>query len=43
VLAHAVAVSADVDQMTVVQDPIDEGGCHHFVAKDFAPFLEALV
>ena len=42
-LAHAVAVAADVDQVTVVQQPVDEGRCHHFVAQDFAPFLEALI
>jgi hypothetical protein len=43
VLAHAVAVAADRDQMTVVNDAIDESGRHHLVAEDLAPLFERLV
>lgn len=43
VLAHAEAVAADVDQMAVMQHPVDERGRHDFVAQDGAPVLEALV
>src|SRR4051812_6018009 len=43
VLAHAIAVAADVHQMAMMQNSVDEGGGHHLVAKDLAPFLEALV
>ena len=43
VLAHAVAVAADVDEVAVVQEPVDERRGHDLVAEDLAPFLEALV
>jgi hypothetical protein len=43
VLAHAVAVASDVDEVTVVQEPVEEGRRHHLVAQDFAPLFEALV
>ena len=43
VLAHAVAVAADVDDVAVVKQAVDERGCHDFIAEDLAPFLEALV
>ena len=33
VLAHAVGVAADVDDMAVMQDAIDESGSHHLVAE----------
>jgi hypothetical protein len=43
VLAHAVAVAANRDQMTVADEPIDEGRCHRLVAEDLAPVLEAFI
>ena len=42
-VAHPVAVAADVDDVAVVQETVDEGGCHDFVAQHAAPFLETLV
>jgi len=41
VLAHPVAVAADVDDVAVVQQPVDEGGDHDLVTEDTAPVLEA--
>jgi hypothetical protein len=43
VTAHAVAVAADVDDVAVVQEAVDQGGGHDVVAEDLAPLLEALV
>jgi hypothetical protein len=43
VFAHAVAVAADIDQVTVMQDPVDQGSRHDFISEDLAPFLEAFV
>ena len=43
VLAHSVAVAADVDDVAVVQQPVDERGGHDFVAEHGARLLEALV
>ena len=43
VLPHPVAVAADVDDVAVVQQPLDEGRGHDLVAEHGAPFLEALV
>jgi hypothetical protein len=31
-LAHAIAVPADVDQVAAIQDPADQGGRHDVVA-----------
>jgi hypothetical protein len=42
-LAEAVAVSADVDDVTVVDEPIDQGRRHDLIAEDLAPVLEAFV
>ena len=43
VLAHPVAIAADVDDVAMVQESVDERGGHDFVTQDFAPVLEALV
>jgi hypothetical protein len=40
---HSVAVAPDIDDVTVVHEPVDQGTGHDFVAEDLAPFLEALV
>ena len=40
---HAVAVAADVDDVAVVQQSINQRHGHHLVAQHLAPFLEALV
>ena len=42
-LPHPVAVAADVDDVAVVQEAVDQPGGHHLVAEHTAPFLEALV
>ena len=41
-ILHPVGVPADVDDMAVVHQPVDEGRCHDFVAEQAAPVLEAL-
>ena len=38
-----VAVVSDVDDVTVVQQPVDERRGHHLVAEYNAPLLEALI
>ena len=43
VLPHPVTVAADVDDVAVVQQTVDEGRCHDFVGQHTAAFLEALV
>jgi len=43
VVSHQVAVPTDVDDVAVVDQPVDESGRHHVIAKDLAPRLEALV
>jgi hypothetical protein len=43
VFAHAIAVAADIDQVTVMQDPVDHGSRHDLISEDLAPFLEAFV
>ena len=43
VFTHPVAVAADVDDVAVVQQPVDERCGHDLVAEHAAPFLEALV
>ena len=40
---RAVAVSADVDQVAVVQGAIDQGSGHDLVAEDCAPVFERFV
>ena len=42
-LPHPVAVAANVDDMTVVQQTVDQGRRHDLVAEHDSPFLEALV
>ena len=43
VLAHPVAAAADVDDMAVMQQAIDERSGHDLVAQDLAPLLEAFM
>ena len=43
VLAHPIAVAADVDDVAVVKEAVDEGGGHDVITEDLAPLLEALV
>lgn len=43
VLPHPVAVAANRHQVAVMDEPIDERGGHHVVAKDVAQFLEAFI
>ena len=43
VLLHPVAAATDVDNMAVVQEPIDEGSGHDLVAQDLTPLLEPFV
>ena len=40
---HPVAVAPDVDDVAVVQQPIDERRGHHLVAEHLAPLVEILV
>ena len=40
---HAVAVASNVDDVAMVQQTVDQGRRHDFVAEHAAPFLEALV
>ena len=42
-LPRPVAVAADVDDVAVVQQPVDERRGRHLVAEHAAPLLEALV
>ncbi len=42
-IAHAIAVPADVDDVAVVDQPVDQSCRHHLVAEHGAPLLEALV
>ena len=43
VLAHAVAAGAYVDDMTVMQQAIDECSGHDLVAQDLTPLFEAFI
>jgi hypothetical protein len=43
VVAHPVAVAANVDDVTVVHEPVNQGRRHDLVAEDLAPLLKALV
>ncbi len=40
-LAQAVAVPSDVDDVAVVDQKVDERRGHHLVAKDLAPLFKA--
>ena len=42
-VTHPVAVAADVDDVTVVQEPVDQCGGHDVVAQDVTPLFEALI
>jgi len=42
-MPHAVAVAADVHEMAVVHQAVDEGSGHHVVAEDLAPLVEGFV
>lgn len=42
-MPHPVAVAADVDDVAVVEQPIDQRPSHEIVAEDLAPFVEGLV
>ena len=33
VFAHSIAVAADINDVTVMHEPIDEGGSHDFIAE----------
>ncbi len=43
VVTHPVAGAADVNDVAVMDEAIDECSGHDVVAKDFAPFLETFV
>jgi hypothetical protein len=43
VLAHAVAVAANRDEVTVMDEAIDERRRHDVIAKDVAPLLKPLL
>lgn len=43
VVPHSEAVAADVDNVAVVEQSVDQRRGHHFIAEDVAPFLKALV
>ena len=40
--SHPVAVAADVDDVTAVEQPVEQRGGHYLVAQDVSPLLEAL-
>ena len=42
-LAHAVAVASDVDDVAVVDQPVDQRAGHDVIAEDLTPLVEALV
>jgi hypothetical protein len=43
VMPHAVAVAANVHDVAVMDEAIDQRGGHHLIAEDLAPLREALV
>ena len=43
VVPDAVAVAADVDDVTVMQEPVDQRAGHDVIAEDLAPRLEAFI
>lgn len=40
---HAVAVAANIDDVAVMEEPINQRAGHHVVAEDVAPFFEAFI
>lgn len=42
-VAHPVGVAADVDDVAVVEHPVDESGSHDLVSENLSPFVEWLV
>lgn len=42
-LTHPEAVAPDIDDVAVVDEPIDQGARHDVVAEDLTPLVEALV
>ena len=42
-MPHAIAVAPDVDDMTVMEQAVDERRGHHVIAEDPAPLFKALV
>ena len=43
VLAHPIAVAADIDDVTVMHEAVDECCGHDLVAQDLTPFLKTFV
>lgn len=43
VLPEAIAVTADVDDVTVAHESVDQRSRHDLVTEDFAPVLKAFV
>ena len=43
VVTHPEAVAADVDDVAVVQEPVDKRSGHDLIAEDLPPLLKALV
>jgi hypothetical protein len=43
VVAHAVSVAPDVDDVAAMQESVDQGPGHEVVAEDLAPLVERLV
>ena len=41
--AHPIAVAADIDHVTVMHEPVNEGASHDFVADNSALVVKALV
>jgi hypothetical protein len=41
-LAHAVRVPANIDDVAVVEESVDQRRHHNFITEDFAPFFKAL-
>ena len=43
VVAHAIAVAADVHDVAMMNETIDQRSGHHLVAEDLAPLRKTLV
>jgi hypothetical protein len=43
VLPHAAAIAPDGDEMAMVDEAIDQRGCHDIVAEDVAPLSKPLL
>ena len=43
VVSHAIGVVADVHDVTVLKDSVNESRCHYFVTEDIPPLVESLV